>query len=249
VPAPGAGSTRESGLVDVHAHFVTVSYVRQATAAGHDHPDGMDRWPDWSVGAHLELMDRHGIETAVLSVSSPGVHFGDDAAGRRLAREVNEYAAGLVAENPGRFGFFASLLLPDVDGAVRELGYALDHLGADGVVLLTNANGRYLGDEAFEPLFAELDRRRAVVFLHPTSPAGWKQTALGRPRPMVEYIFDTTRTVTDLLVSGVFERHPDLPVIVPHCGGALPVLVDRLDEFLGLFLGTSGTDAPEAGTQ
>ena len=114
---------------------------------------------------------------------------------------------------------------------------------------MTNANGRYLGDDAFEPLFAELDRRRAVVFLRPTSPAGWKETALGRPRPMIEHIFDTTRTVTDLLSSGVLERHANLPVIVPHCGGALPVLVDRVNEFSGLFLGANGTEAPEAATQ
>jgi predicted TIM-barrel fold metal-dependent hydrolase len=106
------------------------------------------------------------------------------------------------------------------------------------VVLMTNTGGTYPGDRRLEPVFAELDRRRTVVFLHPTSPVCWEQSALGRPRPMVEYIFDTARTVTDLLMSGVFVRHPDLPVIVPHCGGALPVLADRVNEFMTLFLGT-----------
>ena len=192
----------------------------------------MDRWPAWSSEAHLELMDRHGIETALLSMSSPGVHFGDDTAARRLAREVNEDAAGVVADHPDRFGFFASLPLPDVDGTLDEIAYAIDDLGADGVVLMTNAQGMYLGDESLEPVFAELDRRRAVVFLHPTSPVCWEQSALGRPRPMVEYIFDTARTVTDLLMSGVLERYPNLTVIVPHCGGALPVLADRVNEFM-----------------
>jgi predicted TIM-barrel fold metal-dependent hydrolase len=233
-------------LIDVHAHFVTDSYVRQATAAGHAHPDGMDRWPTWSAVEHLELMDRHGIETALLSMSSPGVHFGDDAAARRLAREVNEEAAGLAARHPGRFGFFASLPLPDVDGALGEIAYAVDELDANGVVLMTNTRGIYLGDRSLDPVFAELDRRRTVVFLHPTSPAGWERSALDRPRPMIEYLFDTTRTVTDLLMSGVFERHPDLSVIVPHCGGALPVLADRVDEFRKMFLGSpEGADVIE----
>lgn len=226
-----------TGLIDVHAHFVTDSYVRQATAAGHAHPDGMDRWPTWSVEAHLELMDRHGIQATLLSMSSPGVHFGDDAAARRLVREVNEDAARLAAGHPERFGFFASLPLPDVDGALAEIAHAVDDLGADGVVLMTNTGGTYLGDRRLEPVFAELDRRGVVVFLHPTSPVCWEQSALGRPRPMVEYIFDTARTVTDLLMSNVLVRHPDLSVIVPHCGGALPVLADRVNEFMTQFLG------------
>ncbi|MEO6083708.1 MAG: amidohydrolase family protein [Umezawaea sp.] len=224
-------------MIDVHAHFLTDSYVRQASAAGHEHPDGMGKWPTWSVEAHLELMDRHGIETSLLSMSSPGVHFGDDAAARLLAREINEDAAALATRHPDRFGFFASPPLPDVDGALDEIAHAIDDLGADGVVLMTNTHGTYLGDGSLEPVFAELERRRAVVFLHPTSPVSWEQSALGRPRPMVEYIVDTARTVTDLLMSGVFERHPNLPVIVPHCGGALPVLADRVAEFRKMFLG------------
>ncbi|MBD0419027.1 amidohydrolase [Streptomyces sp. TRM S81-3] len=235
-----------SGLVDVHAHFVTDSYVRQARAAGHELPDGMPAWPGWSAEAHLELMDRNGIVTSFLSVSSPGVHFGDDAAARRLAREVNEDAARVAAARPGRFGFFASLPLPDVDGALAEIAHAFDELGADGVVLETNTHGVYLGDGRLEAVFAELGRRRAVVFLHPTSPACWEQTALGRPRPMVEFIFDTARTVTDLLMAGTLDRHPGLEVIVPHCGGALPVLADRVNGFMKLFQPSADGGAPDA---
>lgn len=236
----------EPGLIDVHSHFVTDSYVRQATAAGHQHPDGMDGWPTWSAEEHLALMDRHGIATAMLSMSSPGVHFGDDDAARRLAREVNEDAAAVVAAHPDRFGFFASLPLPDVDGALAEIRYALDDLGADGVVLLSNFRGTYLGSPDLEPVLAELDRRRAVVFLHPTSPAGWEWSALGKPRPMIEYIFDTTRTVTDLLTSGALERHPNMTVVVPHCGGALPVLADRIGEFMRQFLGAHAEPTADA---
>ena len=238
-------STDAPGYLDVHAHFVTDSYVRRAREAGHHRPDGMPGWPSWSPAAHLELMDRCGIETSMLSVSSPGVHFGDDTAARRLAREVNEDGAATVRAHPGRFGLFASLPLPDVDGALAEIAYACDTLDADGVVLESNTHGTYLGDPGLEPVWAELDRRGAVVFLHPTSPVCWERSALGRPRPMVEFIFDTARTVTDLLMAGTLDRYRDLTVIVPHCGGALPVLADRVDGFLRMFV-PSGTEASGA---
>lgn len=221
--------TNAAGFIDVHAHFLTDFYLEQARGAGQDHPDGLPSWPTWSATDHLAMMDRHGITTSILSMSSPGVHFGDDRAARALARSVNEAGAAVVAAHPGRFGLFAVLPLPDVEGSLIELEYSLDTLGADGVVLMTNAHGAYLGDESFEPLFAELSRHRAVAFLHPTSPACWHRTSLGRPRAMVEFIFDTARTVTDLLLCGVLERHPGAEVIVPHCGGALPVLADRID--------------------
>ncbi|MFF9776307.1 amidohydrolase family protein [Streptomyces sp. NPDC013978] len=235
-----------SGLIDVHAHYLPDFYVEQATAAGHAHPDGMGGWPSWSVRDHLELMDRNGIETAMLSLSSPGVHFGDDKAARLLARRVNEYTAELARDHRGRFGTFVALPLPDVDGALEEITFAFDQLGADGVALLTHTDGVYLGDARLEPVFAELDRRKAVVFLHPTSPVCWEQSALGRPRPMVEYIFDTARTVTDLVMEGVLTRHPGLRVIVPHCGGAVPVLADRIDEFMRLFLPAGTSPAQDA---
>ncbi|WP_330346974.1 amidohydrolase family protein [Streptomyces sp. NBC_00582] len=237
-----------SGLIDVHAHHLPGFYVEQATAAGHAHPDGMGGWPSWSVRDHLDLMDRNGIETAMLSLSSPGVHFGDDKAARVLARRVNEYTAELARDHRGRFGTFVSLPLPDVDGALEEIAFAVDGLGADGVALLTHTHGVYLGDERLEPVFAELDRRKAVVFLHPTSPVCWEQSALGRPRPMVEYIFDTARTVTDLVMAGVLTRHPNLRVIVPHCGGAIPVLADRINEFMRLFV-PSHEESPHEAVQ
>ncbi|GGK85304.1 amidohydrolase family protein [Streptomyces flaveus] len=235
-----------SGLIDVHAHLLPDFYVQQATTAGHAHPDGMGGWPSWSVEAHLDLMDRNGIETAMLSMSSPGVHFGDDKAARLLARRVNEYAAELTREHPCRFGNFASLPLPDVDGSLEEIAFAFDELGTDGVALLTHTHGVYLGDQRLDPVFAELDRRRAVVFLHPTSPVCWEQSALGRPRPMVEYIFDTARTVTDLVMAGVLTRHQNMQVIVPHCGGAVPVLADRINEFMRLFLPSENSASLDA---
>ncbi|MFI1308712.1 amidohydrolase family protein [Streptomyces albidoflavus] len=211
-----------TGLVDVHAHFVTDGYVAAARSAGIDHPDGMPGWPSWSVEEHLALMDRAGIDRSYLSVSSPAVHFGDDAAAARtLAREVNTFGAGVRDAHPDRFGHFASLPLPDVEGALAEAVHALDVLGADGVTVETNHHGHYLGDPLFEPLWAELDRRGAVVFVHPTSPPHADAVALGRPRPMLEFLFDTARTASDLLFRGVLTRHPRVRWLLTHGGGAL----------------------------
>ena len=176
-------------------------------------------------------MDRVGIATALLSVSSPGVHFGDDEAARALSREVNDAGAQIVRDHPDRFGLFASLPVPDVDGALAEIEYAFDTLNVDGIILETNTDGAYVGDSALEPVFAELSRRRATVLLHPTSPPCWQQTALGRPRPMIEFIFDTSRAVTDLILGGTLTGHPELRVVVPHGGGALPLLADRVSAF------------------
>ncbi|WP_241032302.1 amidohydrolase family protein [Rhodococcus pseudokoreensis] len=224
-------------LVDVHPHFVTDRYVTAARAAGHHQPDGMPGWPSWNVADHLALMDEGGIGTAMLSVSSPGTHFGDDRAARDLTREVNEYAADLVRRHPGRFGHFASLPLPDVDSALLEIGYALDVLGSDGVAVETNAHGLYLGDTRFDPVWVELDRRRAVVFVHPTSPPGHESVSLGRPRPMLEFVFDSARAVSDLVFTGVLLRYPNIEWVFTHGGGALPLLADRMELFRGLLPG------------
>lgn len=235
------------GFIDVHAHYVTDSSVARARAAGHDLADGMP-WATWSVEAHLDLMDRSGIDTAVLSVASPGPHFGDDGAARELARELNEEGARVVRDHPGRFGLFACLPLPDVDGALAEIKYAFDSLDVDGVILKTHTRGVYLGDPRLEPLFAELDRRGAIVLLHPTSPVCSEETALGHPRPVIEFLFDTTRAVTNMLFAGTLERYPRLRVIVPHCGAALPVVADRVNSFLQLF-GPDRDSAPDVVAQ
>lgn len=207
-----------TGLIDVHAHFVTDSYVAAARSAGVEHPDGMPGWPSWSVEQHLDLMDRSGIEKSYLSISSPGVHFGDDDAARSLAREVNESGARVRAERPQRFGHFASLPLPDVEGSLAEVAHALDVLRADGVAVETNHHGVYLGDPRFEPLWEDLDRRGALVFVHPTSPPNADDVSLGRPRPMLEFLFDTARTAGDLLLRGVLTRYPRIRWVLTHGG-------------------------------
>lgn len=243
---PVAPPSRAAGLVDVHAHFVTDHYITAARAAGHECPDGMPGWPSWSVDEHLALMDDAGIDTAILSISSPGTHFGNDRAARELTHRVNEEAAEIRRTHPDRFGHFASLPLPDIDGSLEELGFALDELGSDGVTIETNAHGHYLGDTVFGPVFAELDRRRAVVFVHPTSPPCFDAVALGRPRPILEFVFDTTRTVSDLLLSGALERYPGIEWIFTHGGGALPLLADRIELFRTLFLRGDGSSTTTA---
>ncbi|BCJ35915.1 amidohydrolase [Actinocatenispora thailandica] len=230
-----------NGLVDVHAHFTTPDYIESAKAAGRVEPDGMPEafWPRWSAQDHLDLMDTAGIERAMLSLSSPGVHFGDDAAARVLTREINEFCAGVVRAHPHRFGQLATLPLPDVDGALDELAYCFDELGADGVALLSNHGGVRLGDPRFAPVLAELDRRAAVVLLHPTTCRGHEELSSGRPQPMIEFLFETARTVVDFILGGAAERFRDIRLIVPHLGGVLPLLAERVE----LFRAISGAPA------
>jgi predicted TIM-barrel fold metal-dependent hydrolase len=238
-----------TGLVDVHAHFLTPSYVEAAIAAGHVAPDGMPSWPPaWSADEHLALMDRWGIDTAMLSISSPGTHFGDDCAAVKLTREVNDTGAAIREAHPDRFGHFASLPLPDVAGALDELARALDELGSDGVAIETNANGVYLGDARYQPLWAELDRRAAAVFVHPTSPPHAEDISLGRPRPMLEFLFDTARAVSDLAFTGTLVAYPHIRWIFTHCGGGgvLPVVAERMQMIDGLLHpGSSAPPIPE----
>ena len=231
-----AGPVRRGGLppkIDVHAHFLPPGYREALIANGQAQPDGFPILPTWSAETHLAMLDQIGIRTAMLSVSSPGVAFGEDPVA--WARRVNEAGAATVRDHPGRFGLFASLPVPNAEAALAEVAYAFDRLHADGIALLTNVDGVYLGDDRYEPLFAELHRRKAVVFIHPTSPACWEATSLGYPRPMMEFLLDTTRCVADLVLGGTLARYPDVRLIVPHAGAALPVLADRLTGFAGLF--------------
>lgn len=239
-------TTRTIDRVDVHAHFVPSFYAEALTAAGHARPDGMPAIPLWSEAEALKTMDMLGVRTAYLSISSPGVHFGDDAAAQALARRVNSEAARLRAAHTGRFGHFAALPLPDVDGAIAEAVHALDQLGADGVVMESNHGGIYLGDPKLEPLYRELDRRHAVIFIHPTSPACscCPRLQATYPRPMLEFMFETTRSVTDLVTAGVLQRFTNLRVIVPHAGAVLPVLANRIEMMSPMLRTTDGQPAP-----
>jgi len=186
---------------------------------------------DWTPAKAIEDMDRGGVSTSVVSLSEPGVWFGDNASARRLARASNEYAAELSRTYPGRFAFFAVLPLPDVEGSLREIEYAMDVLGAVGVSMLTSVNGQYLGDAAFAPAMAELNRRKAVVFTHPVKPDCCHGLVPDLPDAAIEMTTDTSRAIASLLFSGTATRFPDIRWIFSHGGGTVPLLVGRLQLF------------------
>jgi 6-methylsalicylate decarboxylase len=182
----------------------------------------------WTPSQTVEGMDRNGIATAVVSISSPGVWFGDDAEARALARTCNEYAAQMMRDYKDRFGSFAILPLPDIDGSLREIEYAFDVLEADGVALMSNCNDQWPGDVAFAPVFDELNRRKAVVYFHPTAASFLERVIPGVPPPTIEFPFDTTRAIVSLLFGGTLSRCPDIRFIFSHGGGALPMLAGRI---------------------
>jgi len=222
------------GRIDVHAHFLPEVYLRALAAAGLTTLDGGFPVPKWSAAAAIEMMDRQQIATAIVSLSSPSTHFLPPEDRPALVAQVNDAGAELVRGHPGRFGYFASLPIPDIAASLAELRRAFDELGADGVTLQTNTDGAYLGAPLFAPIFAELNRREATLFLHPTSPACFEALGLGRPAPLLEFPLDTTRTIVDMLYSRSLQTNPDIKVIVPHGGAALPALVARIAAFAGL---------------
>jgi 6-methylsalicylate decarboxylase len=182
---------------------------------------------NWSPGGAIEKMDKAGVATAVNSITSPGVWFSDGEAGRARARECNEFGAQLGRDFPGRFGMFAAVPLPDIEGSLREIAYALDVLKLDGIGLLTSYAGKFLGDPAFSPVMEEMNRRKTVVFVHPTTTCcvGLVPNVSGA---FLEFPIDTTRTITSLMVGGTFGHYPDIRFIFSHGGGALLPVVNRI---------------------
>ena len=187
-------------------------------------------------------MDSVGVTKTILSITDPGTHLqaGKDKQARKLSRECNQFASNLQEKRPDRFGFWAALPLPDVEGSLAEIAYALDVLHAAGVCILTNHHGTYLGDPCLEPIFEELDHRAAIVFIHPTLPC----TDHGaQPRikfdiptrqsmtAAMEFFFDEARAIVDLLLSGTVTRYPKIKFIIPHAGGVLPPMIERVIQF------------------
>jgi predicted TIM-barrel fold metal-dependent hydrolase len=184
---------------------------------------------EWSVDRSLDDMDRAGVELAILSMTTPGLWFGDRAVARTLARDCNEYAARLVANHPQRFAMFASLPMPDIDGTFEELSFALDTLGSEGVAMFTSYGDRWLGDPAFAPVFEELNRRKAIVYTHPTSSDSCPKVLPGLSPAVIEYGTDTTRTIASLVFSGAAARYPNIRFIFSHAGGTMPFLIERFE--------------------
>jgi predicted TIM-barrel fold metal-dependent hydrolase len=225
-PATGAAG----GIVDIHQHFVSPSFLNTLTARNAKTPvPGLAAWKGYSPASAVGAMDRLGIRTAMLSVTAPGVHFGDAMEARRLARELNEYAAArMVGDHKGRFGLFAVLPLPDVDGSLQEIEYALDTLHADGFGVLTSYGNAWLGDPAFAPVLAELNRRNAIVYTHPTDAACCGNLIPGVPNQMLEYPMDTTRTMASLIVSESASKYGNIRFVFSHAGGTITSLAGRL---------------------
>jgi predicted TIM-barrel fold metal-dependent hydrolase len=207
--------------IDVHHHILPPEYIA-AIAARRNVPV-----PDWSPARSLEEIDRAGIGTAMLSLVQPGVWFGDVAEGRRLARMANDYGARLVRDHPGRFGLFATIPLPDTEGSLKEIEYAFDTLKADGIALMTSYGERWLGDAAFAPVWQELERRKAVIYTHPTQAACCRNLIPEVPASSIEYATDTSRTMASILFTGTAVRYPGIRWIFSHGGGTVPFLLSR----------------------
>ena len=214
-----------SGRIDVHQHMIPPGYAAWLRDRG-VHATGGRALPEWSPDLALEFMDRQGIATGILSISTPGVHLGDDTEARTVAREVNNYGAALAALHPGRFGIWASLPLPDIAGAVAEATRVLDQSTADGIVLLANHCGLYLGDPALDPLMAILDDRHAVLFVHPADLPG--PPVPGIPPFAADFLLDTTRAAFNLVRNDVPRRYPNLRFILADAGGFVPYAAHRL---------------------
>jgi predicted TIM-barrel fold metal-dependent hydrolase len=217
-----AQTAAPAARIDVHHHYVPKVHAEALEKHG-------GRPPQWSVQATLDDMAKAGVTKAVLSLVPPGVWFGDVAADRALARACNEAGAELRNDNPTRFGLFAAIPLPDTEGSLREIEYALDVLKADGIGLYTSYGDKYLGDAAFVPVFEELSRRRAVVYTHPLNPACCTHLATGMGPSSIEFATDTTRTIASLIFgkAGTTFSCPDVRFIWSHSGGTLPFLIGR----------------------
>jgi predicted TIM-barrel fold metal-dependent hydrolase len=215
-------ASEPASRIDVHHHFYAPDYLAVMGEMG--------KRPivrDWTIARSLEEMDKNGVATAVLSLSPPGLHHVGRDETRRLARAVNEHAARMRSTHPARFGHFASVPLPDVDGTLAEIAHALDTLNADGIQLMTSYGERYPGDPDFAPVMEELNRRRALVFIHPLAPVCCAPSLRWIQPSLFEFTQDTNRCVFSLLFTGTLARFPDIRFIFCHSGAAVPILAGR----------------------
>jgi predicted TIM-barrel fold metal-dependent hydrolase len=216
--------------IDIHQHFISPGFLAALTARNATTPvPGLVNWKGWTPARAIEALDQNGVAVAMLSMTAPGVSFGSVPDGRRFARELNDYAvASMVGTHKGRFGLFAVLPLPDVDGSLAEIEYAFDTLKVPGVGLLTSYGNQWLGDAAFAPVWAELNRRKAVVYTHPTDAACCPNLVPGVPAQMLEYPTDTTRAIVSLVASGTAVKYPDIRFVFSHAGGTITSVIGRL---------------------
>lgn len=226
--------------IDTHHHIIPPEYRNALRRAGIDEAGGR-ALPDWSPEGSLQTMDELGVATGILSVSTPGTTFLSDAAGAvALARDLNDYGAHLVASQPERFGFFATVPMPHIDESVAETVRALDELNADGVVLLANNDGIYLGEDGQDDLWATLDERAAVVFIHPADLPG--PTVPGVAPFAADFLLDTTRAAYLLVRNGIRRKYPNIRFILSHAGGFVPYASHRMAVAIMAETGASPAD-------
>jgi len=220
--APGTTS-RGAGRIDVHHHVSPPKYVADLASRNLATPD----MTNWSVAKTLDDMDKAGVSTSIVSVTSPAVSFAEPDVARRIARESNEWVAELRRDHPGRFGSFAMLPMQDIDGSLREIEYALDTLKADGIGLLTSYGDKWLGHPMYAPIMNELDRRKAILYTHPTLANCCRNLLPDVAPTVIEFGTDTSRTIADIVFSGTAARCPDVQFIFSHAGGTVPFLTER----------------------
>lgn len=220
IASVSAGQARR---IDTHYHVAPPAWI-----------EAMDRrnlmaqqWDGWSVAKAIEDMDRDGVARSIVSITLPGVWFGDAREARALARACNDYMAKLRADHPRRFGIFAAVPMPDIDGTLAEIAYALDELKADGIGFLTSYRDKWFGDPAFAPVMEELDRRGAIAYIHPTVADCCRGLTPNVHPMLIEYGADTTRAIAQTVFGGEAHRHPNLRLIFSHGGGAMPFVYQR----------------------
>lgn len=221
--AASADAATPRDIIDVHAHFTPPTFRTAGLAQG--------PMAGWSVERQYEEMDKAGVSRALLSITTPGVTV-EGEPGARLTREANEYGARIAGDSKGRLGLFVYVQHADqADAALKEIAYGLDVLKANGVCLFTSYGGKYLGDAVFDPVFAELNRRKAVVYVHPTFAACCAQVIPTVPATVIEFGTDTTRAITNYVYRGAARRFPEVKLIFSHSGGTMPFLIERYDVF------------------
>jgi predicted TIM-barrel fold metal-dependent hydrolase len=220
-------ASRARRWIDLHHHFAPPAWVTEVRGR----PLLQAANTRWTAEQSIEDMDRGGVAAAVVSITNPGLWFGDAAQTRRLARACNDYGATLVRDHQARFGLFAALPLPEVDAALKEIEYAFDTLKADGVGLYTSYGDTWLGHPSFRPVMQELNRRKAVVTVHPTAADCCRSLtyAPGIGPGTIEYGTDTTRAILGIAFSGDAMRFPDIRFIWSHAGGSMPFLAGCID--------------------
>jgi predicted TIM-barrel fold metal-dependent hydrolase len=221
-----ATSATKAGRLDVHYHLTPPGLIQ---AFGAQRFANAANSAGWTIDKTLMDMERNGVAGVVCSVAPQGGPFADPAKVVQLTRECNEYFARLATDHPGRIGLFASAPLPNVDAALREIDYALGTLKADGIALFTSYGDKWLGDPAFDPIFAELNRRNAILFTHPNTANCCKDLLPNVGDSTIEWGTDTTRAITNLLFSGTAARCPNVRMIFSHAGGTMPYLVERFE--------------------